>query len=52
MAETIGREAGVSVVVARTPSMATPSDRRADGDSYLEMIRHNTATIVGNLSGA
>ena len=25
---------------------------RSDGDTYLKMIRHNTATIVGNLSGA
>ena len=24
----------------------------SDGDTYLKMIRHNTATIVSNLSGA
>ena len=24
----------------------------SDGDTYLRMIRHNTATIVSNLSGA
>ena len=23
----------------------------SDGDTYLKMIRHHTATIVGNLSG-
>jgi hypothetical protein len=23
-----------------------------DGDTYLEMLRHNTTTIVSNLSGA
>ena len=26
--------------------------RGSDGDTYLKMIRHNTATIVSNLSGA
>jgi ABC-type Zn uptake system ZnuABC Zn-binding protein ZnuA len=24
----------------------------SDGDTYLKMVRHNTRTIVGNLSGA
>jgi ABC-type Zn uptake system ZnuABC Zn-binding protein ZnuA len=24
----------------------------SDGDTYLKMIRHNTRTIVSNLSGA
>ena len=24
----------------------------SDGDTYLKMIRHNTATIVENLSGS
>jgi ABC-type Zn uptake system ZnuABC Zn-binding protein ZnuA len=52
-AETIGREAGVTVVVGSDAlygdALGPPG---SDGDTYLEMIRHNTATIVGNLSGA
>ena len=24
----------------------------SDGDTYLKMVRHNTTTIVSNLSGA
>jgi ABC-type Zn uptake system ZnuABC Zn-binding protein ZnuA len=52
-AETIGREAGVKVV---TGSDALYGDALgppgSDGDTYLKMLRHNTATIVGNLSGA
>jgi zinc/manganese transport system substrate-binding protein len=52
-AETIGREAGVKVV---TGSDALYGDALgppgSDGDTYLKMIRHNTATIVGNLSGS
>jgi ABC-type Zn uptake system ZnuABC Zn-binding protein ZnuA len=52
-AETIGREAGVKVVVGTDAlygdALGPPG---SDGDTYLKMIRHNTATIVGNLSGA
>ena len=52
-AETIGREAGVKVVTGEDAlygdALGPPG---SDGDTYLKMIRHNTATIVGNLSGA
>jgi ABC-type Zn uptake system ZnuABC Zn-binding protein ZnuA len=52
-AETIGREAGVRVVAGEDAlygdSLGPPG---SDGDTYLKMIRHNTATIVGNLSGS
>jgi manganese/iron transport system substrate-binding protein len=52
-AETIGREAGVRVVVGADAlygdALGPPG---SDGDTYLKMIRHNTATIVENLSGA
>jgi ABC-type Zn uptake system ZnuABC Zn-binding protein ZnuA len=52
-AETIGREAGVKVVVGEHAlygdALGPPG---SDGDTYLKMIRHNTATIVENLSGA
>jgi len=52
-AETIGREAGVRVVVGEDAlygdSLGPPG---SDGDTYLKMIRHNTVTIVSNLSGA
>ena len=52
-AETIGREAGVKVVVGEDAlygdALGPPGSA---GDTYLKMIRHNTATIVGNLSGA
>ena len=52
-AETIGREAGVKVVVGTDAlygdALGPPG---SDGDTYLKMIRHNTATIVENLSGA
>jgi ABC-type Zn uptake system ZnuABC Zn-binding protein ZnuA len=52
-AETIGREAGVRVVVGSEAlygdALGPPG---SDGDTYLKMIRHNTATIVGNLSGS
>ncbi|HEV2919357.1 MAG TPA: metal ABC transporter substrate-binding protein, partial [Actinomycetota bacterium] len=51
-AETIGREAGVRVVTGEDAlygdSLGPPG---SDGDTYLKMIRHNPATIVGNLSG-
>jgi ABC-type Zn uptake system ZnuABC Zn-binding protein ZnuA len=52
-AETIGREAGVAVVTgddALYGDSLGPSG--SDGDSYLKMVRHNTRTIVGNLSGS
>jgi ABC-type Zn uptake system ZnuABC Zn-binding protein ZnuA len=52
-AETIGREAGVTVVVGDDAlygdALGPPG---SDGDTYLKMIRHNTATLVGNLSGS
>jgi ABC-type Zn uptake system ZnuABC Zn-binding protein ZnuA len=52
-AETIGREARVRVVVGDDAlygdALGPPG---SDGDTYLKMIRHNTATIVSNLSGA
>jgi ABC-type Zn uptake system ZnuABC Zn-binding protein ZnuA len=52
-AETIGREAGVRVVVGSDAlygdALGPPG---SDGDTYLKMIRHNTATIVSNLSGS
>jgi ABC-type Zn uptake system ZnuABC Zn-binding protein ZnuA len=52
-AETIGREAGVKVVEGEDAlygdSLGPPG---SDGDTYLEMIRHNTRTIVGNLGGS
>jgi ABC-type Zn uptake system ZnuABC Zn-binding protein ZnuA len=52
-AQTIGREAGVKVVVGEDAlygdALGPPG---SDADTYLKMLRHNTATIVGNLSGA
>jgi ABC-type Zn uptake system ZnuABC Zn-binding protein ZnuA len=52
-AETIAREAGVKVVTGEDAlygdALGPPG---SDGDTYLKMIRHNTATIVSNLSGA
>jgi ABC-type Zn uptake system ZnuABC Zn-binding protein ZnuA len=52
-AETIAREAGVRVVTGEDAlygdSLGPPG---SDGDTYLKMIRHNTATIVSNLSGS
>jgi ABC-type Zn uptake system ZnuABC Zn-binding protein ZnuA len=52
-AETIGREAGVTVVTGTDAlygdALGPPG---SDGDTYLRMIRHNTATIVSNLSGS
>jgi ABC-type Zn uptake system ZnuABC Zn-binding protein ZnuA len=52
-AETIGREAGVRVVTGEDAlygdSLGPPG---SDGDTYLKMIRHNTRTIVSNLSGS
>jgi ABC-type Zn uptake system ZnuABC Zn-binding protein ZnuA len=52
-AETIGREAGVKVVTGEDAlygdALGPPG---SDGDTYLKMVRHNTTTIVRNLSGA
>jgi ABC-type Zn uptake system ZnuABC Zn-binding protein ZnuA len=52
-AETIGREAGVRVVTGEGAlygdSLGPPG---SDGDTYLKMIRHNTRTIVSNLSAS
>jgi ABC-type Zn uptake system ZnuABC Zn-binding protein ZnuA len=52
-AETIGREAGVRVVTGPDAlygdALGPPG---SDGDTYLKMIRHNTRTIVSNLSGS
>jgi manganese/iron transport system substrate-binding protein len=52
-AETIAAEAGVKVVVGEDAlygdALGPPG---SDGDTYLKMIRHNTATIVGGLSGS
>jgi ABC-type Zn uptake system ZnuABC Zn-binding protein ZnuA len=52
-AETIGREAGVKVVTGEDAlygdALGPPG---SDADTYLKMIRHNTRTIVGNLSGS
>jgi ABC-type Zn uptake system ZnuABC Zn-binding protein ZnuA len=52
-AETIGRETGVRVVVGDDAlygdALGPPG---SDADTYVKMIRHNTATIVSNLSGA
>jgi ABC-type Zn uptake system ZnuABC Zn-binding protein ZnuA len=51
-AETIAREAGVKVVEGEDAlygdSLGPPG---SDGDTYLKMVRHNTRTIVHNLSG-
>jgi zinc/manganese transport system substrate-binding protein/manganese/iron transport system substrate-binding protein len=51
-AETIAREAGVKVVEGQDAlygdSLGPPG---SDGDTYLKMVRHNTRTIVHNLSG-
>jgi len=52
-AETIAGEAGVKVVggpdALYGDSLGPPG---SDADTYLKMIRHNTATIVANLSGS
>jgi ABC-type Zn uptake system ZnuABC Zn-binding protein ZnuA len=51
-AETIAREAGVKVVEGQDAlygdSLGPPG---SDGDTSLKMVRHNTRTIVHNLSG-
>ena len=52
-AETIAREAGVKVVEGDNALYGDSlGPAGSDGDTYLKMIRHNTATIVSNLSGA
>jgi ABC-type Zn uptake system ZnuABC Zn-binding protein ZnuA len=52
-AETIGREAGVKVVEGEDALYGDSlGPAGSDGDTYLKMVRHNTQTIVSNLSGA
>jgi len=52
-AETIAGEAGVKVVGGEDALYGDSlGPAGSDGDTYLKMIRHNTATIVGNLSGS
>src|SRR5215216_1198673 len=52
-AETIAREAGVKVVEGEDALYGDSlGPAGSDGDTYLKMIRHNTRTIVRNLSGA
>jgi ABC-type Zn uptake system ZnuABC Zn-binding protein ZnuA len=52
-AETIAREAGVKVVEGQDALYGDSlGPAGSDGDTYLKMVRHNTRTIVSNLSGA
>jgi len=52
-AETIAREAGVKVVEGEDALYGDSlGPAGSDGDTYLKMIRHNTRTIVSNLSGS
>jgi ABC-type Zn uptake system ZnuABC Zn-binding protein ZnuA len=52
-AETIAGEAGVKVVTGGDALYGDSlGPAGSDGDTYLKSIRHNTATIVGNLSGS
>jgi ABC-type Zn uptake system ZnuABC Zn-binding protein ZnuA len=52
-AETIASEAGVKVVGGEDALYGDSlGPAGSDGDTYLKMIRHNTATIVGSLSGS
>jgi ABC-type Zn uptake system ZnuABC Zn-binding protein ZnuA len=52
-AETIAGEAGVKVVEGEDALYGDSlGPVGSDGDTYLKMIRHNTRTIVSNLSGA
>ena len=52
-AETIAREAGVKVVEGEDALYGDSlGPAGSDGDTYLKMVRHNTQTIVSNLSGA
>jgi ABC-type Zn uptake system ZnuABC Zn-binding protein ZnuA len=52
-AQTIAAEAGVKVVVGEDAlygdALGPPG---SDADTYVKMVRHNTATIVSNLSGS
>jgi ABC-type Zn uptake system ZnuABC Zn-binding protein ZnuA len=50
-AETIAREAGVRVVTGEDALYGDSlGPHGSDGDTYIRMIRHNTRTIVSNLS--
>ena len=52
-AETIAGEAGVKVVEGEDALYGDSlGPAGSDGDTYLKMVRHNTRTIVSNLSGA
>jgi ABC-type Zn uptake system ZnuABC Zn-binding protein ZnuA len=52
-AETIAREAGVKVVEGDDALYGDSlGPAGSDADTYLKMIRHNTATIVGALGGS
>jgi len=52
-AETIAQEAGVKVVEGEDALYGDSlGPAGSDGDTYLKMVRHNTRTIVSNLSGA
>jgi len=52
-AETIASEAGVKVVEGEDALYGDSlGPAGSDGDTYLKMVRHNTRTIVSNLSGA
>jgi ABC-type Zn uptake system ZnuABC Zn-binding protein ZnuA len=52
-AETIAREAGVKVVEGEDALYGDAlGPAGSDGDTYLKMVRHNTATIVSSLGGS
>jgi manganese/iron transport system substrate-binding protein len=52
-AETIAAEAGVKVVAGEDALYGDSlGPAGSDADTYVKMIRHNTATIVSNLSGS
>jgi len=52
-AETIASEGGVKVVEGEDALYGDSlGPAGSDGDTYLKMVRHNTRTIVSNLSGA
>jgi ABC-type Zn uptake system ZnuABC Zn-binding protein ZnuA len=52
-AETIAGEAGVRVVTGDDALYGDSlGPAGSDGDTYLKSVRHNTATIVSNLSGS
>jgi len=52
-AQAIASEAGVKVVQGEDALYGDSlGPAGSDGDTYVKMIRHNTDTIVGNLSGA